>query len=692
MPYRFLRSRDIMARFWLACTVILLCLAAVADDVAPQRLVLLRGVIAFGRGEMPAAEENLREAARMNTEDWHIQILYGQALAAAGQKEYAKSQFRRAVLLAPTRPEPWEAMAQAGRDLNDRPLEIAALTGLLRLMPENPALLQRLGDAYQALGQVDNVAHMAATWQAMLPPLHLEARYAVNGRTLGLDELRAQAKPDPHISGLFAALACEEWRAGNKDAARAALARLYKLNLRDVGVIANYVHISLLTGHPEEALPVLQAAAPLGDYSLDRTLALWSVAAGKYTDAIEPLQRLLLRNQVDAPLNRQLGIAALLGGNLDVALSALRLSWLKEPDNITAQAYATALLAAGRVVDAEDLLKRAAATFPEETMLKVLLAQLYRDSGRITLSADTLAEVAKGRPESIELYQLAGERYMAAQYLPRAFAVACALRDAYPDDVVALHAAVELFRRQASYADARLVLTRYLGPNIDSPLAWEQIMLEVAHYALEDNRPQEAVAALDEVLHNNYASRQAYEEMGRLYQQRGQWTEAMRLYGQALLRWRDDVPFLMSQGRAAREAGNYPLAAKCYARAAALTKSPDPWLEWADLDLLQGDDAHAKSCWQTAETLPDGAVRAELGLLAYYDRAKDAAQAAATLDALLAHLTASRAVRVAEWKTALDSQGVVATDGEMQALLLLDPALTDPAPLLARQQAGKAAP
>jgi predicted Zn-dependent protease len=675
-----------MVRFWLACSILLLLTAVQAQEVAPQRLVLLRGVIAYARGDMAAAETNLREASRLNTEDWRVQILYGQALAAAGKKEWAKSQFRRAVLLTPTRLEPWQAMAQAGRDLNDRSLEITALSGSLRLMPENPLLLQRLADAYGALGQVDSAARMAASWQAMLPPLRLEARYASNGRTLSLDELRVQAKPETRVQGLFAALAYEEWRAGNKDAARAALKSLYALNTRDVVTIANYVHVCLLTSHPEEALPVLQAAAPLGDYALDRTLALWSIAGGKYAEAIEPLQRLLLRNQLDSSLNRLLGVAALLGGNLDVALSALRLSWLKEPDHITAQAYATALLTAGRVVDAEELLKRAAVKFTDETMLKVLLAQLYRDTNRLVLSADTLAAVAKGRPESIELYQLAGERYMAAGYLPRAFTMACALRDAFPDDVVALHAAVELFRRQASYADARLVLTRYLGPAVDSPLQWEQIMLEVARYAIADNRPTEAIAALDEVLRRNYACRQAYEEMGRLYEQRGQWTEAMRLYAQAQLRWRDDVPFLMRTARTAREAGNYPLAAMCYQRVTTLVKSPEAWLEWAELDLLEGNEAHAKTCWDTAATFPDGAVRAERALLAYYDRRKDAPNAAAMLEALLTHLAAARAARLTEWKAALAAMRYTATDAELHALLLLEPTLVDPAPLEARRR------
>jgi len=670
--------------------VIIGCLLAMSsccrsDAPAPERLVFLRGIIAFAGGDMPTAEDNLREAARVHGEEWRVQMLYGQVLVQMKRSAWARAQFRRAVLLAPTRPEPWLGMAQAAHDLNDSALEITALSGLLRILPDNPRLEQQLAAAYRAAGRGDDAAKMDASWQATLPPLRLEAKYTTNQHTASLAELRALRQTDPKNGLLLGALAGEEWRAGNVDAAREVLQQQYRLYTRDVVVIGNVVHLQLRTGHVEEALAALQAAAPLGDYALDHALALWSIAQGNYRDAVEPIQRLLLRNPVDALLNRQLGVAALLAGNSDTALPALRLSWLKEPDDVTAQAYATALLAAGRVVDAEELLKRAIGQFPDDAMLKVILSLLYRDTDRLVQAADLLATVARKENIGVELYQLAAERYLNNNNTQRAYAMASALRDNYPEDVVAARAAVEIFRRLNAFAEARLVLARYLGPNMDSPLTWEQLMLEIARYAAEDNRMAEADAALDEILKRNYASHDAYMQQSRLFAHQGLWRDVMRLNAKALLCWHDDVGFLLDQARAARHVGNYPLALQNLRRATTLTTSAEPWLELADLYQLQNDNPQARECWQTAEGLPDGAIRAGVSLMASYLHAGDAAQSTTYLKTTLERLLAARTARTALWRKALGVLGYTASDEEINALLLLEPDLVDPAPLLARQ-------
>ncbi|MHB9133153.1 MAG: tetratricopeptide repeat protein [Armatimonadota bacterium] len=675
-------------------SLLLLCLMLAclshAAEVTPQHLLLLRGTIALADGRADEACADLREAASITPEDWHTQLVYAEALQQAGLKADAKAQFRRAMLLAPSRPEVWTAMARAGRALNDANFELAALAGAMRIFPEDPQLQRRMAEVYRALGQRAAAEKLDTAWQASLPPMKLGGRYLYQNKPAGLLDLRRLIEDDPNNMDILAALAAAEWQATNRNAARDALKRLIVLQPRDATVIGNYAYVCMMTGQMDDALQTLKTAAPLGNYLLDHSLALWSMSTGHYADAIAPLQRLLLRNPVDALLNRELGVAAMLCGEQDTALAALRIAWLKDGSHLSGQHYAEALLIDGRVEDAEEVLQTAITNSPQETLPKVQLSLLYRDMGRLGDCAQLTMELVRQRSERVELTMLAGERFLRSGHISRAYTMVCELRDKYPADPVAMKAAVEQFRRLGALPEGRLVLTRYLSPGFKSPISKPDILLAVARYAAESNQIQEAIMALDEILKLEPTFRSAYQLQGKLLVQQARWADAMRLYARALTRWKDDPEFILALARAAVQAGNYPMALHAYRQVCALNTNADPLLEFGQLYHAQGDEAQARENWQAAEKLPGGKIRAHLFLLASYDAAGETARAEETLTHLLAVLDEERTARAEHWQSVLTPRGITLTAKETNALLLLEPDLTDPAPLLARREAAPA--
>ena len=668
---------------------LLLCLflaSALRAEVSPARLLLLRGAIALDEGRAARAAADLGDAAAINPEDRHCQVLYGQALLRAGQRAQARAQFRRATLLAPLDPEAWQALIRAAREMKDAHLEIAAISGLQRLLPEDPQLLRRLAEIYRALGRATDADRLDAQWQATLPPLTLDYRYIVGFHNANLQELRELTREEPVNKAILYALATEEWRAGNLAETREALRRLYDLLPTNPEVVSGYTHVCLLTGQVNAALDALRATGQQGTYAMDRTLALWSLSIGRYRDAVEPLHRLLQRNMVDAGANRLMGFAQMMSGEMGAACSVYRIAWLRDHGHLSAQQYTAALLADGHAEEAEAILKRAIELWPAESALGLQLSLLYRDTNRLADCAELTATLAKTRPENVELYILAGERFFRAGYIQRAYQVAGVLRNNFPRDPVAMLGAVTLYHRLAARDEARLTLTRYLGPSFPSPMPTADLLLLVARYAASDNKLTDAVMALEEALKLVPDCREAYLQLGKLYQQQSNWGEAIRTYNRALALWPNDPEFTLALARVAWQAGNYPLAMALYRQVAAMLPAAEPLLELGTLYYRQGDEARARECWEKAAEQPGGQVRARLSLLACYERNGETDRAATMKEELLVILTQQRAMRAARWRESIAAAGLTPTDEEIDALLLLEPDLTDPAPLQTRPE------
>jgi predicted Zn-dependent protease len=647
-------------------------------EVSPARLLLLRGAIALGEGQAARAAADLGDAAAMYPEDWRCNLLYGQALLQAGQRERAKAQLRRATLLAPLHPEPWQALARAARETRDEHLEIAAIAGLQRLAPEDPQLLRRLAEIHRGAGRAADADRLDAQWKDTLPPLRLNYRFVVGDHDADLRELRKLAREDPENRAVRYALATEEWRAGNLPAAREVLRALHAAAPANPELVSAYAHLCLLTGEVDAGLDALRGGGQ-GTVATDRALALWSLSMGRYRDALEPLDRLLQRNAIDANANRLLGFAQMMTGNTGAACTAFRIAWLREHDHLSAQHYASALQADGQVELAENILKRALELSPAESALELQLSLLYRDTDRLARSAEFTAALARSRPEKVELYLLAGERFFRAGYLQRAHQMAAMLRDNFPQDRVAMLGAAALYHRLAARDEARLTLTRYLGPSFPAPMPVADILLLVAWYSVVDNNLTGTVMALEEALKTAPDRREAYLRLGKLHQQQSNWNEATRAYQRALERWPDDPEFTLALARVAWQAGNYPRAMALYRQAAAMLPDAEPLLELGTLYHHQGDETRARECWQAALARPGGQIRGRQSLLVSYERNGEDDRVPALREELRELLANERTARAAHWRGLIAAARLTAADEEIDALLLLEPDLTDPA-------------
>ena len=675
-------------RLILIIVCLLLPVLLPAAEVSPQRLALLRGAIALAEGDGDALAD-LQQAAQMSSEDWCSQMLYGEALAQDGQAILAKGQLRRAALLAPWRPEPWQAIARTGRACGDIYLEFAGLAGLMRVFPHDPGTAYRMAFLYRMIGEPVNAEKILDEWKASLPPLQLTGVYPDRRNPATLPELRRLLQDKPRDPAMLAALAAAEWQAGNGEAACTALQTLYALQPADRVTQRNLAHILLALGRTDDALHQLQTVPP-GDDALEKACALWSISTRQYAEALPPLTQLVQRHPNDIDYSLDLGIASYLAGDQTTALATAQSAWAKSPDYLNAPLYAVMLVAGGRAAEAEPVITQAVAKYPRETLLRLVQAKVCLETNRRQKAAEITADVAPQRPETMELTILAGERFLAAGDSQQARAIARRLRDLYPSDLLALHGAVELFRQLFLPGDAMLTLTRYLGPNIASPISRPAILCEVARYSIEDHHLAAAVAAMEELLRVNPEYRPAYGILGKVHQQLGDWVAAVECYKEAHTRWPHDAALTLSLARAARETGDLNLAIDSYRAVTTLTRSAQVWLELGEVYHILKDDDHARECWQTAATRPLGALRAQLNLLELPDSSLTPAARTAILTRLLDTLNDERERHGKFWRGELAFRGITATDAEIAELLRLAEDLIDPALLQERIKAAGA--
>ena len=488
------------------------------------------------------------------------------------------------------------------------------------------------------------------------------------------------APQDPDDRAVWLALANAEQDAGHGDAAMAALTHLRELFPTDIFLQRNAAHVYLAFGHIEEGVALLRAIK-LEDDATQRALARWSIALGRYSDAVVPLRALLKRYPDSAEYSRELGATSLLCGGTEEAVAATKAAWMLHPDDLSAQQYATSLYLAGHTREAEDMLMLAIRLFPAESALKNILALVYRDTDRMEQAADLTAQLALQRPEAAELLSLAGARYLAAKDVTKAEDIAGQLNDRSATDEISFFAALRLYQQLGLTADAGSMLTRYWGPTTQAPVSRTVLLLEIVRNAMDDNQPSEALVALQELIKENPEYKPAYLLWGKLYEQQGLWDDAVRYYRETRTQWPKDADLTLALARAARQSGDFSLAVDSYRAALTLTSSADPWLELGEIYRRLHDLAQARACWTHAAQLPDGCWRARRQLLGLDGDTQAPEKKKDELNGLLQALLAERQARAARWRAELATCDLTSSDEEMNTLLLLSPDLVDPAPL-----------
>lgn len=648
----------------------------VTAEIPQQRLIYLRGVISLANSD-PSALHDLEQAAQMYTDDWQVQMIYGQALVKAGRQAYAKGIICRATLLAPWRPESWLALARLCRETHDTSGEYHALAGAMRLFPDNPAAQLRMSALGRALGLPDEVANMENAWKTNLPAFSLHAVYFIEGRIATLSELRKLAVDDTKNAALLAALASAEWRAQNSLATYATLYNLYKLAPDNVTYVTSYCYISFFLNHVIEAISALQSL-PQRDEALDRILLHWYLAEERYRDALPLLTSILQKHPDDVSLNYMLLSLQLTLGENETALTLAARLWAQQHSAVLGQQYASTLISLHKFTEAETLLTSLLAEYADETILQVLLANIYSETSRPGQAAILTERLATIRPETATLQLLAGERYLASGQKGHALHMAIEMQH-HPDDLTAALGAVYLFNEVEDGWNANITLTRYLGPNVAPPMPRAEVYGEIAHAALQANHLNDALVALHELLKDDPNYKPAYQQIGLILTQQQQWNEAITIYRDACVRWPHDRFFKLFLARASRDSGDLLQAIAHYQALSKQVDDADPWLEMGDVYRLLGDEETARDCWLRAETYASGELSASVRLLTSYQQSAQLDKVNSLLRQLQHLLPLGRDQYQNDCQRALNKYHITASSDELEALFQLVPQFIDAA-------------
>ena len=394
--------------------------AAVAADPTSARAHGNLALALLPQHKIREAVAEARLAAAFGPESAEARYIYGLALSADGKPVEAAREYERAVALKPGEPGPLAALAASYAAAED-PRTAGTYEKLIALKPADARYRADYVEYLWRIQKLDEAdAAMRAAIAAFPSNPDLPLRY---GRALAQQERFADAaaaletarKLGVTDAATLALLASVYERAGQNDAARAALAAAVAAHPGEIALEHDLGRLWLADGKVAEAFPHLEKAvlAQPGNaaYQLDYGRALESQGkleaaeqAYRRAVALSPnlprahyaLGRLLQREGKKEEAERELAIHHSLyekGRQLvsaaDVRDSATALAWAELNQGRAAQALirftalppsaealrgqALALQRLGRHADAVRVLERASALAPDDARIELLL-------------------------------------------------------------------------------------------------------------------------------------------------------------------------------------------------------------------------------------------------------------------------------------------------------------------------------
>jgi Flp pilus assembly protein TadD len=313
-----------------------------SKGVAPYLLPYLAGVQARENGDLEAARQAFREAARDSLAAPGVLVEWGNAEHVAGDLDAAESAYRRALSIEP---------------------------GL-------PAALLGLGVVERARGQFEAAC---ATFTALLQrdPRHAAAQYDLGGAAL---EAAHAAAPSHHADSLYAV--AEHAFATSADLGfRVSEARLWsaEAQLQKGDSAGAYEHALALVGDPQQAAAARMLAARAAQ------------AAGRPTDVIAVLAPAFQSAALGPGGLDLLGNAYLKLGRSAEAVPVLQQAHERQPNDWrTAVNLGIALAQTDRTEEAETLLRSFADRYPNEPIILQNLAVVLQRRGERVQAAELL--------------------------------------------------------------------------------------------------------------------------------------------------------------------------------------------------------------------------------------------------------------------------------------------------------------
>lgn len=356
------------------------------------------GIALHMAGRDQEAIAPLAAAAAAMPQAFPAHALLGTSLLRLGQAGKAAGALQKAVALKPSDPQGRRLLAEAFLQSGQPKPAVAQLSALSRLEPGDAGVWFTLGRA--------NEAAAAESFRAL-------ARDFPESRAFLLTTAEVRRKQQR----LKAAAALEEQAKGRPAAARAdALAR--EITSYHDGARRAFTQLGGLPDNPQlhqvkaetlraqgkhrEAVAEWREALRMrpGDLDLERELAASLYAASDYLEALNALERLLVREPQSAMLHFLKGDCLLQQGQAEEALGPLRQAVQLDAGLLPAKAsLGRALLGVGRGAEGVGHLETAAPALDTDGALYFQLSRAYQAAGLPEKAAGALAESRKRREE-----------------------------------------------------------------------------------------------------------------------------------------------------------------------------------------------------------------------------------------------------------------------------------------------------
>lgn len=132
---------------------------------------VIRAGVLEERGELAAAEEELRAALESDPDDFLLRTRLAEVLIARGELDRAERQLKRALAREPTAELSWIALAELHRRRGDEEAAERAARRALRVEPRRPEALLWLAERYRERGELERAAELYRQGLAQHPDL-----------------------------------------------------------------------------------------------------------------------------------------------------------------------------------------------------------------------------------------------------------------------------------------------------------------------------------------------------------------------------------------------------------------------------------------------------------------------------------------------------------------------------------------
>jgi tetratricopeptide (TPR) repeat protein len=490
------------------------------------------------------ALELIAPALRDEHPDPDLLTVRAAARARLKDDDGALADAQRSVQLAPTNEEAVLVLAELYRLSDQSPRAARLLETALQQIPQSMPLHQVAARLYIASGNAQLAEHhLAQVVQLhpgeLAPRVELAHFYIRMKRVDAADQtLQAAMAASPHSDEAKLTYASFVAAYQPRSRAQQVLRQLIAQASDNLDLQLGLAAMQQSSGATAEALATYRSivardpAGPKGISARDRIAAV-AASEGRLSDALPLLAEALRYNPRDNDALILRGNIELERGDAAAAIADLRAVLREKPTAIpVARSLARAHLANHESSLAEQCLRTALASAPQDVGLRIDLARLLRRTGRFDQSIALLLETIKEAPDASTPVVRAEliEAYLAKPDLPAARAAAEAVKQAHPDSASGWYLAGLVAEQQKRTEDARreYAHAQELEPDANDALT------ALARLDFKTGQHARAIALVRAAVERMPDSAARHNLLGELYLADKDYLQAMRVLTDAV--------------------------------------------------------------------------------------------------------------------------------------------------------------